>query len=210
VRSCINKQTNCWSHSFLIIFHLNETAPEWPAFFFTNDDVIFSQPSPSLYFIDKYASTQTLHSDRDTAHSWNVNFEYAEKKAALNIPQVTVLSTGWWQTDKPLCVSITKYYKEPWTSPRLLDVRVLWKVGNFLNDWLLRERVSCEVGANNSAEFLEHIGVNPLKPELNAICYLLALLAHHFLHFSRIRVKLLTFRRLMSYVYIWSTHSWCF
>jgi len=43
---------------------------------------------------------------------------------------------------------------------------------------------------------------NPLKPELNPICYLLALLgAHHFLHVSRIRVKLLTFRRLMSYIY---------
>jgi len=47
---------------------------------------------------------------------------------------------------------------------------------------------------------------NPLNPELNPICYLLALLgAHHFLHVSRIRVKILTFRRLMSY--IWSTHS---
>ena len=33
-------------------------------------------------------------------------------------------------------------------------------------------------------------GINPLKPELNPICYLLALLgAHHFLHVSRIRVK---------------------
>ena len=31
--------------------------------------------------------------------------------------------------------------------------------------------------------------INPLKPELNPICYLLALLAHHFLHVSRIRVK---------------------
>jgi len=55
------------------------------------------------------------------------------------------------------------------------------------------------------------IVINPLKPELNPICYLLALLgAHHFLHVSRIRVKLLTLRRLMSYIYIWSTHSWCF
>jgi len=43
---------------------------------------------------------------------------------------------------------------------------------------------------------------NPLNPELNPICYLLALLgAHHFLHVSRIRVKLLTLRRLMSYIY---------
>ena len=44
--------------------------------------------------------------------------------------------------------------------------------------------------------------INPLNPKLNPICYLLALLgAHHFLHVSRIRVKLLTLRRLMSYVY---------
>ena len=39
-----------------------------------------------------------------------------------------------------------------------------------------------------------HVNFNPLKPELNPICYLLALLAHHFLHVSRIRVKLLTLR----------------
>jgi len=44
--------------------------------------------------------------------------------------------------------------------------------------------------------------INPLNPKLNPICYLLALLgAHHFLHVSRIRVKLLTLRRLMSYIY---------
>ena len=41
----------------------------------------------------------------------------------------------------------------------------------------------------------EQMVINPLKPELNPICYLLALLgAHHFLHVSRIRVKLLTLR----------------
>jgi len=48
---------------------------------------------------------------------------------------------------------------------------------------------------------------NPLNPELNPICYLLALLAHHFLHVSRIRVKSLTLKLLMSYVYIWSAYS---
>jgi len=43
---------------------------------------------------------------------------------------------------------------------------------------------------------------NPLNPELNPICYLLVLLgAHHFPYLSRIRVKLLTFRLLMSYIY---------
>ena len=44
--------------------------------------------------------------------------------------------------------------------------------------------------------------LNPLNAELNPICCLLALLgACHFLHVSRIRVKLLTFRLLMSYIY---------
>ena len=43
---------------------------------------------------------------------------------------------------------------------------------------------------------------NPLNPELNPICYLLALLANHFLHVSRIMVKSLTLRLLMSYIYI--------
>jgi len=39
------------------------------------------------------------------------------------------------------------------------------------------------------------LAINPLKPELNPFCYLLALLgAHHFLHISRIRVKLLILR----------------
>jgi hypothetical protein len=52
--------------------------------------------------------------------------------------------------------------------------------------------------------FLKHL-INPLSPELHPICYLLALLAHDFLHVSRIRVKSLTFRLLMSY--IWSTYS---
>ena len=47
-----------------------------------------------------------------------------------------------------------------------------------------------------------HSHFNPLKPELNPICYSLALLgAHHFLHVSKIRVKLLTFRLLMLYIY---------
>ena len=64
----------------------------------------------------------------------------------------------------------------------------------------------------NNRRHLESIlctaNINTLNPELNPICYLLALLgAHHFLHVSRIRVKLLTFRLLMSYIYIWSAYT---
>ena len=55
---------------------------------------------------------------------------------------------------------------------------------------------------NDSSSFERVDEFNPLNPELNPICYLLALLgAQHFLHVSRIRVKILTFRRLMSYMY---------
>ena len=64
-----------------------------------------------------------------------------------------------------------------------------------LSQWFLclSERKTAIISAYN---------INPLKPELNPICYLLALLgAQHFLHVSRIRVKLLTFRRLISYIY---------
>ena len=45
--------------------------------------------------------------------------------------------------------------------------------------------------------------INPLNAELNPICYLLAFLTHHFLHVSRIRVKSLTLRLLMLYIYIY-------
>jgi len=46
--------------------------------------------------------------------------------------------------------------------------------------------------------------LNPLNAELNLICCFLALLGdHNFLHVSRIRVKSLTLRLLMSYIYIY-------
>ena len=50
---------------------------------------------------------------------------------------------------------------------------------------------------------------NPLNAKLNPICYLLALLGvHHFLHVSRIRVKSLTLRLLMSYIHTYiHTHT---
>ena len=50
--------------------------------------------------------------------------------------------------------------------------------------------------------FKARVGFNTLNAELNPICYLLALLAHHFLYVSRISVKSLTLRRLMSYIYM--------
>jgi len=73
-----------------------------------------------------------------------------------------------------------------------------------------RERQSCHFLFRTSGLWPTHLPiqgvkgffsreVNPLKPELNPIFYLLALLgAQHFLHVSRIMVKLLTFKLLMS------------
>ena len=53
------------------------------------------------------------------------------------------------------------------------------------------------LSSNNSEIF------SPLNAELNPPCYLLALLAHYFLHVSRIRVTSLTLRLLMPYIYIY-------
>ena len=59
----------------------------------------------------------------------------------------------------------------------------------------------------NVIRFIRCLNINPLNAELNPVCHLLALLGVHFLHVSRVRVKSLTLRQLMSYIYIWSTYS---
>ena len=84
---------------------------------------------------------------------------------------------------------LTKQYRSQNHSDRRLRLKAV------------RQEVVCAAGERNGNWYENRI--NPLKPELNPICYLLALLAHHFLHVSRIRIKSLTFRRLMSYIYIY-------
>jgi len=76
---------------------------------------------------------------------------------------------------------------------------------NKFYDWFLH-LVWCFIWVNWICKsWLSHsvtININSLNPELNPICYLLALLgAHSFLHVNRIRFKSLTFRRLMSFIY---------
>ena len=81
---------------------------------------------------------------------------------------------------------------------------LVWK-RKFLRLIISTQMLSDVYCHQRSAEMIANsqVVINPLNPELNPICYLLALLgAHHFLHVSRIRVKLLTFRRLMSYIHI--------
>ena len=78
-------------------------------------------------------------------------------------------------------------------------VKILWDKVGYAYQCVLTEVVWKKTTQLSTSHLTN---INPLNPELNPICYLLALLgAHHFLHVSRIRVKLLTFRRLMSYIY---------
>ena len=85
-------------------------------------------------------------------------------------------------------------------------------VKNCPEEWTIRLcvcRRACTVLASHCLQYFVFV-INPLNPELNPICCLLALLgAHHFLHVSRIRFKLLTFRLLMSYIYIYIPSAIC-
>ena len=76
---------------------------------------------------------------------------------------------------------------------------VLWPWGRQLLTEKSTTNIFWGVKAAGACGWTYHL--NPLNPELNPIWYLLALLAHHFLHVSRIRVKSLTLRLLMSYIH---------
>jgi len=83
----------------------------------------------------------------------------------------------------------------------VLQLKLLTKKNSLFNS-LIDILKTCKGNLNYYlAVSLRTTMFNPLNPELNPICYLLALLAHHFLHVSRIRVKSLTIRLLMSYIY---------
>jgi len=85
---------------------------------------------------------------------------------------------------------------------RLLTTLFLTHSLNNLSLYLLLNATEQVLRTNNKKQRYSCLHFNPLNPELNPICYLLALLgAHYFLHVSRIRVKLLTFRLLMSCIY---------
>jgi len=80
-----------------------------------------------------------------------------------------------------------------WTLQTLTStfVAIAFQINGKCFNVLLTSIVIYPYNINQQALF----SINLLKPELNSICYLLALLgAHHFLHVSRIRVKLLTLR----------------
>ena len=97
-----------------------------------------------------------------------------------------------------------------WMLPRVggTNRKPLWRVQRFLNNriklWPLNNKVNFPLLVRKYVVTICDIAfcINLLNAELNPICYLLALLgAHHFLHVSRIRVKSLTLRQPMSYIY---------
>ena len=88
--------------------------------------------------------------------------------------------------------------------PAVCVERQLWPFASFRDSMVpttMKLLVSCPSTNLGTKTF-----INPLNAELNPICYLLALLAHHFLHVSSISVKSLTLRLLMSYIYIYMEH----
>ena len=120
--------------------------------------------------------------------------------AEQQLPQKSVES-GW----EGLQTEFQHFMERAKTKPEHDDIFDTLKA-NVVDEALRRHSWEDKVSHVVSGIFFDiHVAVrrvNPLNPELNPICYLLALLgAHHFLHVSRIRVKLLTFRLLMSYIY---------
>ena len=83
-----------------------------------------------------------------------------------------------------------------------MPLETCWAFNERWNNKFYYKVASCWLFLLSHTAMHGSMNINPLNPELNPICSLLTLLgAHHFLHVSRIRVKLLTFRLLMSYIY---------
>ena len=110
----------------------------------------------------------------------------SQAKRGTLVLQVGSWGVGLTPTFPPQKKSVTetKAKNHSWTENLETVVGLKWRMRN--GCWVAKVRL-----------------INPLNPELNPICYLLALLVHHFLHVSGIRVKSLTLRLLMSYIYIY-------
>ena len=121
------------------------------------------------------------------------------------MPFLTTLSVAYtaqrrgWSESKTLMAGETQSFREK-TCPS----------DPFVNSKPHKDRTKIKIGyprrgfqVTSLSKYKEHLPstFNPLNAELNPICYLLALLAHHFLHVSRIRVKSLTLKLLMSYIH---------
>ena len=99
----------------------------------------------------------------------------------VEIKNITVYASGYTETDTTGMLSPPTVWRK---QSEFVSSRQSGQIPA-----AVRTGFECRCNGQNGCRF------NPLNPELKPICYLLALLgAHHFLHVSRIRVKLLTLR----------------
>ena len=128
--------------------------------------------------------------------SWTV---YSDSEVIWNFCSASVPNSGLFHTVVSLFQSCEKNVFRH-TLYFLLNNSTNFKSANY---WFMRHTAATHVTVMLELYSPPNLFVlNPLNPKLNPVCYLLALLgAHHFLHVSRIRVKSLTFRLLMSYIY---------
>ena len=70
------------------------------------------------------------------------------------------------------------------------ELQLEYNSADYLHAFITLDGLEKVLKLTKNGKTLGQCNINPLNPELNPICYLLALLgAHHFLHVSRIRVK---------------------
>ena len=124
-------------------------------------------------------------------------------ESRINSKVMTLLPFPLSSSNAPqiiLCLSFSSWFWSTESNWTLWCWNLIKPVATFMS--LAFEELANTRDTKISLSFIHwNVMFNPLKPELNPICYLLALLAHHFLHVSRIRVKSLTLRLLMSYIY---------
>jgi len=119
--------------------------------------------------VDEYSDGDRVHCDR---------LKLVPKQLFYNCVYLFEFSTN-----PP---SVTPFHFISWSCPYVI---LPGFIGCFI--WLILKHIKWAFGIRllGGMEILVQF-FNPLKPELNPICYLLALLgAHHFLHVSRIRVN---------------------
>ena len=113
-----------------------------------------------------------------------------------------VVSDQWSDAGVSICGECSRHVR---TTFGLTQPPVCWVSTGDCHDTKITIRANFRDTHFKSGFWLTWI--NPLNPELNPFCYLLALLAYHFLHVSRIRVKSLTLRLVMPYIYIYDISS---
>jgi len=171
--------------------------------------------------LDKVKKKEIVGDNRNCLHTWNVlvtsiRWNWLSQFLLQLIKLLKLPCTAQWCIHEVCVVEATvinlvslsffivQNHRLKSMAPEHFTWQIWWSCLCVLTSWLYS---SCITQSSMLKHYCQQhhplsILFNPLNPELNPICYLLALLgAHHFLHVSRIRVKLLILRRVMSYIY---------